>query len=96
VEGPPLSQALAPALGLWGLAISLGVIFFSISDEPWPGLTNFLPPFSVVEGMGLPFGSVAELLPEEQATLAGILRAWAGLFVVCGFALMVIRGIPGV
>ena len=32
------------------------------------------PPLSILEGMGLLFGSLAELLPEEQVTLAGILR----------------------
>lgn len=45
--------------------------------------------------MGAFFGSLAELLPEEQATLAGILRVWAGLFVVCGLGLMVVGGLPG-
>jgi hypothetical protein len=45
--------------------------------------------------MGAHFGSLAELKPEEQATLAGILRAWAGLFVICSFGLMVIGGILG-
>ncbi len=39
------------------------------------------------------FGSLAELMPEEQTALAGILGLWAGLFVCCGFALMVIGGV---
>lgn len=43
--------------------------------------------------MGALFGSLAEL--KEQTTLAGILRPWAGLFVGCGFALMVIGGFLG-
>ncbi len=62
--------------------------------RPRTGLAAF-PPFGVLEGMGALFGSLAELMPEVQATLAGILRAWAGLFVICGFALMVIGGILG-
>ncbi|MDP8901081.1 MAG: hypothetical protein M3N33_08070 [Actinomycetota bacterium] len=45
--------------------------------------------------MGALFGSLAELMPEEQTTLVGILRPWAGLFVGCGFALMVIGGFLG-
>jgi hypothetical protein len=28
-------------------------------------------------------------MPEEQTTLAGILRIWGGVFVCCGFGLMV-------
>jgi hypothetical protein len=40
--------------------------------------------------MGTLLGSLAELMPEEQTTLAGILRLWAGLFVACGFGLMVV------
>ena len=40
--------------------------------------------------MGTLFGSLAEPMPEEQTTLAGILRLWAGLFVACGFGLMVV------
>lgn len=44
--------------------------------------------------MGAHFGSLAELVP-EQTTLAGIPRIWAGLFVACGFGLMVIGGALG-
>ncbi len=44
--------------------------------------------FGLFEGLGIFFGSVAELMSEEQTTLAGILRMWAGLFAVCGAALM--------
>ncbi len=81
--------------GLVGLALSLVVIYFGLPTEaPRAGLTAF-PPLGVLEGMGVLFGSLAELLPQEQTTLAGILRVWAGLFVSCGFALMVIGGILG-
>ncbi len=45
--------------------------------------------------MGALFGSLAELMPEEQTTLVSIPRLWAGLFVGCGFALMVIGGFLG-
>jgi hypothetical protein len=45
--------------------------------------------------MGALFGSLAELMPEAQTTLAGILRLWAGLFVACGFGLMVVGGVLG-
>ena len=44
----------------------------------------------MIEGMGLLFGSLVELLPAEQVTLAGIERLWAGLFAACGFALMMV------
>ena len=75
--------------------LPLVVIYFGLPTEaPRAGLTAF-PPLGVLEGMGALFGSLAELMPEEQRTLAGILRAWAGLFVICGFALMVIGGILG-
>ncbi len=40
--------------------------------------------------MGTLLGSLAELMTEEQTTLAGILRLWTGLFVACGFGLMVV------
>jgi hypothetical protein len=75
--------------------ISLVVIYLGLpADAPRTGLAAF-PPFGVLEGMGALFGSLAELLPQEQTTLAGILRVWASLFVSCGFALMVIGGILG-
>ena len=81
--------------GLVGLVASLGMIYFGLPAEaPRAGPATF-PPLGVLEGMGALFGSVAELMPEEQTTLAGILRLWAGLFVGCGFALMVIGGVLG-
>ena len=45
--------------------------------------------------MGALFGSPAELMPQEQTMLAGILRTWAGLSVACGFGLMVVGGVLG-
>jgi hypothetical protein len=45
--------------------------------------------------VGLPSGSLAQLMPEGQTTLAGMVRAWVGLFVVCGLALMVLGGVSG-
>ena len=82
--------------GVVGLVLPLVVIYFGLPTEaPRAGLTAF-PPLGVLEGMGgALFGSLAELLPQEQTTLAGILRVWASLFVSCGFALMVIGGILG-
>ena len=78
-----------------GPALSLGWIYAGLPDEaPRAGLASF-PPLGVLEGMGALFGSLAELMPQEQTTLAGILRTWAGLFVVCGFGLMVIGGVLG-
>ena len=78
------------------LALSLGMIYFGLGEGPRTGPVAFLPPLGVLEGMGAFFGSLAELMPDGQTTLAGILRLWAGLFVACGFALMVISGVPGV
>ena len=43
--------------------------------------------------MGTLFGSLAELTPEEQTTLAGFLRLLAWLFLACGFGLMVVGGV---
>lgn len=83
--------------GVAGLAISLGMIYFGpATDGSRVGLAAF-PHFSVLEGVGVLFGSLAELMPEEQTTLAGILRVWAGLFAACGFGLLVIGGMasPG-
>ena len=80
--------------GFVGLGLSLGMMYFGVSDGPWV-VASTLPPAGVLEGTGLLFGSLAELMPEEQDTLAGILRLWGGLFVVCGFALMVAGGITG-
>jgi hypothetical protein len=72
------------------LALSLVVIYFGLPAEaPKDGLAS-LPPLGVLEGMGTLFGSLPELMPEEQTTLAGILLLWAGLFVTCGFGLMVV------
>lgn len=79
--------------GLVGLALSPGANFFGLPAEaPGAGLTSF-PPLGVLEGMGARFGCLAELMPDEQTALAGILRIWAGLFVACGFGLMVIGGV---
>ena len=81
--------------GVVGLVASLGIIFFGLSAaDPAAGPAS-LPPLGVLEGMGALLGSLAELMPEQQRTLAGILRLWAGLFVCCGFALMAIGGVPG-
>ena len=81
--------------GLLGLALSLAWIYFGLPDEaPGTGLASF-PILGVLEGVGALFGSLAELLPEEQTTLAGILRLWAGLFVTCGFGPMVVGGVLG-
>lgn len=83
--------------GLVGLAASFGMIYFGLTagtEDPGESLMA-LPPFGVLEGLGALFGSLAELIPEEQTTLAGILRIWAGLFVACGLALIVVGGILG-
>ena len=76
-----------------GLVASLGVIYFGLPADVFRGGLTSLPPLGVIEGMGALFGSLAELMPEEQTTLAGILCLWAGLFVGCGFALMVVGGV---
>ena len=55
---------------------------------PWFGPTHF--GLGVGPRPGDLFGSLFGLMPEEQATLAGILRSWAGLFVVCGVCLLVL------
>ena len=81
--------------GLVGLIASLGMIYFGPPRRgPRAGLASF-PPFGVLEGMDALFGSLAELMPEEQTTLTDILRLWGGIFVGCGFALMVIGGVLG-
>jgi hypothetical protein len=82
--------------GLGGLVLSLAMIYFGLAaGAEGPTRDNaVLPPLSVLEGIGFLFGSLAELLPEEQVTLAGILRLWAGLFAACGFALMMVA-LPG-
>ena len=72
--------------------LSLVMIYFGLALGT-EGLTRsnaVLPPLSVLEGIGILFGALAELLPEDQFTLAGILRIWAGLFAACGFALMMV------
>ena len=83
--------------GLGGLVLSLVMIYFGLAaGTEGPTRNNaVLPSLSVLEGIGLLFGSLAELLPEEQVTLAGILRLWAGLFAACGFALMMVGLFPG-
>ena len=54
--------------------LSLGLILFGLPAEaPGDGLASF-PPLGVLEGTGALFGSLAELMPEEQTTLAGVLR----------------------
>ena len=78
--------------GLGGLVLSLGMIYFGLAaGAEGPTRDNaVLPPFSMLEGRGLLFRPLAELLPEAQVTLAAILRLWAGLFAGCGFALMMV------
>ena len=78
--------------GLGGLVLSLGMIYLGLAygtEGPTRG-NAMIPLLGVLEGIGVFFGSLAELLPEEQVTLAGILRLWAGLFAACGFALMMV------
>ena len=79
--------------GLVGVVISLVVIYFGLPTDAPPGGPAAFPPFGVLEGIGILFGSLAELMPKEQTTLAGILRVWAGLFAACGFGLLVIGGV---
>ena len=72
--------------------VMIVMIYFGLAagaEGPTRG-NAVLPPLSVLEEIGLLFGSRAKLLPEEQVTLAGILRLWAGLFAACGFALMMV------
>jgi hypothetical protein len=79
--------------GLVSLAFAIFAIYFSASSfpqDPREALAGF-GLSGLCEGMGDLFGSVAELVPEEQTTLAGILRTWAGLFVVCGIVPMAVR-----
>ena len=64
----------------------------SVTGDPGGNVAASLP-FGVLEGMGALFGSLANFLSEEQATLADILRLWAGLFVARGFALVVTGGV---
>ena len=92
MEVPPLPSALPPPVGARGLVLSLGMIYLGLAyGTGGPTRDNaVLPPLSVLEGIGLLFGSLAELLPEEQVTLAGVLRLWAGLFAAGGFALTMV------
>ena len=79
--------------GVVGLGFSVFAIYWgasSLPHDPLEALTG-LALSGLCEGMGALFGSVAELLPEEQTALAGILRVWAGLFVVCGVILIAAR-----
>lgn len=77
------------------MALSPGMIYFGLPAEAArSGLTS-LPPLGVLEGIGTLFGSLAELMPGEQTTLTGILRLRAGLFLACGFGLMLIGGVLG-
>ena len=74
---------------LLGLAGSSAMLLYSLALSSGPGTGGtYFQYFGLLEGLGLFFGSVAELMPGEQTTLAGILRMWAGLFAVCGAALM--------
>lgn len=74
---------------LLGLVGSFAMLYYSLAFPPGPGTGGaYFRYFGLLEGVGLLFGSAAELLPGEQTTLAGILRMWAGLFAVCGAALM--------
>ena len=77
------------------MVISFGMIPSGLASVTGDPGGNFAvpPPFSVLEGMGALFGSLANFLSEEQATLADILRLWAGPFVTCGFALVVTGGV---
>ena len=90
----------APSRRRWGLGGSvlfLGMIYFGLTlgtEGPTRG-SAVLPSLSVLGGMGLLFGSLAELLPGEQVTLVSILRLWAGLFAACGFGLMMIGLVLG-
>ena len=84
--------------GFVGLVASFVMIYSGLAygTGSQPEVLTPLPPFGVLEGMGALFGSLAELMPEEQASLAGILRVWAGVFVACGFGLMVVGGVGGI
>lgn len=83
-------------LALGGLVFSLGVMYWSLAfpsgPQSGPAILQY---FGLLEGLGAFFGSVAELLPEEQKSLARILQMWAGLFAICGFVLIVARGLLG-
>ena len=82
---PPTRRRWALA----GLAASLALLYWGLAFPGGPRTdVAYTQYFGLLEGLGLLFGSVAELMPEEQTTLAGILRMWAGLFAVCGAALM--------
>lgn len=78
---------------------SVVVIFYGLTPGGFFGLSGIFSPAGVPEGMGLLFGSLAELMPEEQTTLAGVLRLWVILFAFGGFVLMVVwmigAGAPG-
>lgn len=97
MEIPPLPRALAASLGLVGLVISLVIIYSGLSSEPDAsrGVFTIFGQFGVLEEMGGLFGSLAKVMPEQQSRLAGILRAWAGLFVGCGFVMVVAGGVLG-
>ena len=65
------------------------MLYHGLAFAPDPGTGGtYFRYFGLLEGLGLLFESVAELMPGEQTTLAGLLRMWAGLFAVCGAALM--------
>ena len=79
--------------GLVSLTFSIFAIYWgasSLPHDPLEALSGF-GLAGLCEGMGALFGSVAELMPEEQTTLAGLLRIWASLFVACGIVLMAVR-----
>lgn len=74
---------------LLGLAGSFAMLYYGLAFPSGPGTGGvYFQYFGLLEGLGLLFGSVAELMPGEQTTLAGILRMWVGLFAGCGAALM--------
>ncbi len=89
-----LPRALAPPGARWAGALARLDPLRPPRRGPGDNLASF-PPLGVPEGVGTLFGSLAELMPEEQTTLAGILRLWAGLFVACGFGPMVVGCVLG-
>ncbi len=72
-----------------GLAASFAMLYYGLAFASGPRTGQaYFQYFGLLEGLGILFGSVAELMPEEQTTLSGILRGWASLFAICGAILM--------